>query len=133
MSVPFAGIKTDRVLVAAMKTADINHNMIANNLANVDTPGYSATELDFERTLRDMLEDRGGIALRTSRPRHLDFETHRPQFERIAFLSKNDYNKVDLDDQITKLRMNTGKYTMYAQLLSKHFEMQKNMLNSLVR
>ena len=129
----FAGIDTSHLLLQAMKTAELNHRVIANNLANVDTPHYNATELDFQKTLREALEGRGGFALRTTRPRHLDYTSNRPQFERLAFLSKNDYNKVDLDVELTKLAENRGKYTTYARLLTKRFEQTKRMLNDLSR
>lgn len=129
----FAGVDTIRLLTGGMKTAEANHRLIANNIANADTPNFSPTVLDFQKTLRDTLEGRGGFDLRTTRPRHLDFHTDRPQFERLAFLSKNDYNKVDLDDQLVKLGENTSRYTTYARLLRKRFEQQKSLLNALGR
>ncbi len=130
---PFSGVNTDRVLVEAMKTAETNHRMLARNIANIDTPNYNPTELDFQKALRAAIEGRGGFALRTDRPRHLDFSQPRPHFKDLAFLSKNDYNKVDLDDQMAKLSENTGKYTTYAALLAKRFEMVKSTLTSLAR
>jgi len=129
----FAGIGVDQVLLGAMRAAELNHRYIANNIANVDTPGYTPTELDFKATLREAIEGRGGFDLRTTQPRHLDFRTDRPQFERIAFLSKNDYNKVDLDDQVAKLSENAGKYTTYASILAKRFEIVKGALSALNR
>ena len=129
----YAGVDTTTLLVQAMKVREQNHLFLANNIANVDTPHYTPVELDFEKTLRSMVEGRGGVTLRTTRPQHFDHETHRLDFDRLAFLSKNDYNKVDLDDQITKLSQNTGEYTTYARLLSKKFEMTKAMLQSLAR
>lgn len=129
----YAGIDTSNLLVQAMKVREQNHRFIANNIANVDTPHYNPVELDFQKTLRAMVEGRGGVTLRTTRPRHFDYETHRLDFERLAFLSKNDYNKADLDDQITKLSQNSGEYTTYARLLSKKFAMTKSMLQSLAR
>jgi flagellar basal-body rod protein FlgB len=130
---PFAGINTDRLLIQAMKTAEMNHRVLAQNIANVDTPNYNPVNLDFKKVLSAAIEGRGGIALRTSRPRHLDFTDPRPNFKSLAFLSKNDYNKVDLDEQMAQLSENTGKYTTYAALLTKRFEMTKNMLSSLAR
>jgi len=129
----FAGVDTIRLLSGGLKTAEANHRLIANNLANADTPNFSPTELDFQKTLRDNLEGRGGFELRTTRPRHLDFRAEHPQFERLAFLSKNDYNKVDLDDQLVKLGENASRYTTYARLLRKKFEEQKNVLTALGR
>jgi len=130
---PYAGVDTSTLLVQAMTVREQNHRILANNIANVDTPHYTPVELNFEKTLRSMVEGRGGVTLRTTRPRHFDHETRRLNFDRLAFLSKNDYNKVDLDDQITKLSQNTGEYTTYARLLSKKFEMTKTMLQALAR
>ena len=130
---PFAGIDTSTVLLEAMKTAELNHRYLANNIANVDTPHYNPIQLDFQKTLRQALEGRGGFALRTDRPRHFDFGEDRLQFERLAFLSKNDYNKVDIDAQMAQLSENTGKYVIYASLLTKRFEVVKDMLNMLGR
>lgn len=129
----YAGVNTQTLLVEAMKVREQNHRFLANNIANVDTPHYTPVEMDFQKTLRSVVEGRGGIALRTSRPRHFDHQTHRLDFDRLAFLSKNDYNKVDLDDQMMKLSKNTGEYNTYARLLRKKFEMTKSMLQSLAR
>lgn len=131
--IPFAGVDTNRLLVQAMSTAEKNQRVLSQNIANVDTPNYTPVSLDFQKTLRAAIEGRGGFALRTDQPRHLDFSENRPEFERLAFLSKNDYNKVDLDEQMAKLSENTGNYTTYAALLSKRFEMVKSMLSSLAR
>jgi len=129
----YSGVDTTNLLVKAMKVGEQNHRFLANNIANVDTPNYNPVELDFHKTLQSLVEGRGGIALRTTRPRHFDHRTYRTDFERLAFLSKNDYNKVDIDDQMSKLSQNTGQYTTYARLLGKKFEMTKSMLNSLAR
>lgn len=122
-----------RLLVEAMKVAELNHKYIAQNIANVDTPGYNAVELDFQRTLQSAIEGRGGFGLRTSHPRHFDFVDETPVFEDLAFSSKNDYNKVDVDDQMAKLSENTGKYTTYAMLLNNRFQRIREMLSDLRR
>lgn len=131
--VAFATSDVSNVLLAGMKTAEMNHKYIADNIANADTPNYTPARMDFQKSLRAALEGRGGVALRTSRPRHFDFTEHRPQFEGLAFLSKNDYNKVDLDQEVVELSENTSKYTTYATLLGKKFEMAKATLDSLAR
>jgi flagellar basal-body rod protein FlgB len=129
--VPFAGVDTTRLLVEAMKVTQENHRILANNIANVDTPNFNPTELDFQATLRNAIEGRGRISLRRTQPQHFERVVHRPEFERLGFLSKNDYNKVDLDDQMAKLAENTGRYTTYASLVIKQFEEVKNMLTAL--
>ena len=129
--IPYAGVNTARLLVEGMKVARENHRILANNLANAETPHFNPVELDFQATLRAAVEGRARISLRKTQPRHFDMMLHRPKFERLAFLSKNDYNKVDLDDQMAKLSENTGRYTIYGSLLVKHFEQVKNMLAQL--
>ena len=129
----FAGIDTSRVLQTAMAAAEQNHRYIANNIANADTPGYKPVNLDFQKALKQSLESRGGFALRTNRPRHLDFTQRRPVLEDLAFLSKNDYNKVEMEEQMAKLSENTGNYTTYARLLRKKFEQAQGMLDMLNR
>ena len=130
---PFAGIDTSTLLVQAMKVREQNHRYLANNIANVDTPNFTPSEIDFQKTLHTMVEGRGAVALRTTRPRHFDHSTYRTEMDHLAFSSKNDYNKVDIDDQMSKLAQNTGEYGTYARLLSKKFEMTKAMLSSLAR
>lgn len=131
MPLPFAGIDTARVLLEAMKTAETNHRILANNIANVDTPHFNASEMDFQKTLQNAIHGRGTFDLRTARPRHMDFVSHRPRFDKKSYLSKNDFNKVDLDDQLTKMAANRGNYTTYARLLGKRFQQVKDMLQAL--
>jgi flagellar basal-body rod protein FlgB len=127
----YAGVDTVRLLTEGMKVSRLNHYMLSNNIANVDTPNFNPTELDFQATLSAALGGRGRVSLRKTQPRHLDAELNGPEFEGIAILSKNDYNKVDLDDQMAKLSENTGRYNMYASLLIKQFEQVKNALSGL--
>ncbi len=129
----YTGKDTSNVLIHAMRVSEATHKQLANNIANVDTPRYTPVEIDFRKALQASLEGRGGIALRTSRPRHLNPREKSLTFERLAYLSKNDYNKVDIDDQMLKLSENTGRYNMFSSLLVKRFEQARNMLQSLDR
>ncbi len=130
---PYSGVDTVRLLSTAMSVAQLNHRILANNIANVDTPHFNPTVLDFQKTLLSAVEGRGGFDLRTGRPRPFGTIHRRPEFAKLAFLSKNDYNKVDLDDQMVKLSENTGRYNTFASLLVKKFQTTKAMLNSLQR
>ena len=128
---PYAGVDTTRLLVEAMKVTDANSRVIANNIANVDTPRYNATNLDFQATLRNAIEGRGRVSLRKTQNRHFVVEFSRPEVEANAFISKNDFNKVDLDEQMAKLSENTGRYTLYGSLLVKRFQLLRSMFSSL--
>jgi flagellar basal-body rod protein FlgB len=114
-----------------MQTAMLRQKVIANNIANVDTPNFTPTRVDFDATLRRMVEGRSHVDLRTTRARHLDYRSHRPVLEFAATGSKNDRNKVDLDEEITSLAENRGRYTIYSALLTKQYRMYNNMLDGL--
>lgn len=131
MATPYAGIDKVRLLQEGMRVAEFNQKLIANNIANVDTPNYNPVEMNFQRTLRAALEGRAQISLRKTDVRHLESDHYRPAVNRVAPLSKNDYNKVDLDKEMVKLSENTGRYTTYGSLLVKHFQQLKSMLDTL--
>ena len=127
----FRGVDSVQLLTAAMKVAVQNHTVIANNVANVDTPGYNPVKLDFQATLRDALEGRGRVSLRKTQARHLDALREFPRFQHLALSSKNDYNKVDIEQEMADLSENTGNYTTYGSLLVKQFKAVKDMLSTL--
>ena len=124
----FGGVDTTRLLVAGMKVAQDNVRITANNIANVDTPGYNPVHLDFQATLRDALEGRGAISLRKTLPQHLETSRQRLGTGVLVRTSKNDYNKVDIEEEIANLSEYRGKYIQYSSLLTKQFSMVKNML-----
>ena len=108
-----------------------NHRIIANNVANADTPNYNAVRMDFQATLRAALEGRDRVSLRKTQARHLDSVRYLAEFDNLAISSKNDYNKVDLEEEMARLSANTSDYTTYGSLLVKYFQQTKNMLNTL--
>ena len=128
---PFAGVDTVRLLQEGMRVAVKNQAYIANNIANVDTPNYNPVHLDFQATLRDALGGQGHVELRKTLPGHLDATMQQPQFKRLALSSKNDYNKVDLEQEMADLAENTGRYTTYSSLLANEFKDVKSMLTTL--
>lgn len=46
-------------------------DLLASNLANVDTPGYKARDIDFESLLRQRLGTAEGVSLQTTNANHL--------------------------------------------------------------
>ena len=124
----FAGVNTTNLLVAGMRLAQDNHRIIANNIANVDTPGYNPVEMDFDSTLRNAVGGRGRISLRETRPQHLGASRFKLEHSSVASGSKNDYNKVDLETEIANLDKNRSRYNLYGSILVKQFATVKHML-----
>ena len=84
---------------------------IANNLANVATPGYQRIEVDFESRLRQALDEQK-LSGTTTQPMHMPLG--RPDLERIqpmAYRSQDpilpgEVNNVDVDIESAKLAEN---------------------------
>lgn len=125
--------KLESMLTSAMRVAETNHRIIANNIANADTPHFTPTQLDFQRTLKAEMAQGGHMDLRTSRPTHLDHSRLITKMDHKATLSKNDYNEVDLEEQLSALAENRGRYLMYSQLLTRQFRRTSDMLDVLGR
>ncbi len=49
------------VIAAALDGLSVRQSVIADNIANVDTPGYRASSVDFETQLRAAIAD-GGLS-----------------------------------------------------------------------
>lgn len=128
---PYAGVDTSTLLVKAMGLAQDNHRIIANNIANVETPGYNPVQLDFQATLRNELAGRGRIELRRTRPEHLASSRFFPKHASVVQASKNDYNKVDIEQEIANLDKNTGNFLTYGSILAKQFQIVKSVLTNL--
>lgn len=126
----FAGVDMIRLLQGAMKTAEMNHRVIANNVANVDTPHFTPQRMDFQETLRGVLAGGDRISLRKTHPRHLDASRSVVGIKALANSSKNDYNKIDIDEEMAKLSENTGRYVMYSSLMVRYFRSIRDMLNN---
>ena len=95
-------------LAQALTLHQRRHEVLASNLANVETPRYRARELDFAATLRDAFEARGTADEAAPGPQVIE-DTSAPP--------RADGNTVDLDLQMAKLSANGGRYVALAKLL----------------
>ena len=96
------------------KAADaswMRNEVIANNIANVDTPGYKRQDIDFESQLKH--------ALRNTRYKSVDARvaaidstelTPRVYTDSAGFAYRLDGNNVDIDTENAELAANTEKY-----------------------
>ena len=124
--------KSLAVTASAMQAQATRMRHVSENISNADTPGYNPTTLDFKATLEDVLGDKRSVSLRKTHPKHLSGRPRmRGVFERKAVLSKNDFNKVDLEQEMDQLNRNSGNYDLYGALLAKRFSQAREMLQRL--
>ena len=106
-------INDDLTLLLLEKTLDVcvlRHKVIANNIANVDTPGFKASRVIFEEKLKRALKE----SLLPS-----ELQKIRPELVRDEESSlREDLNNVDIEKEMVRLSENTLRYNIYAQLLT---------------
>ncbi|NPV53700.1 MAG: flagellar basal body rod protein FlgB [Firmicutes bacterium] len=107
------GLFGDITFLALSKALDglsLRHEVISNNIANVNTPGFKAGEVSFEEALKSALEE-GEAALARFRPR----------VEVAPLAYRVDQNSVDIDREMGKLADNALTYNAVAELISARF------------
>jgi len=91
------------------------HTVLAGNIANLDTPGYRAVDLE-RRTAGDPAElavtHEGHIATATTS----DFVT---SFDDGGRLQSSDGNAVSLERELSKIDANRARYATSAELVSR--------------
>jgi len=96
------------------------HNVIASNVANVDTPGFAPQELlRLEET-----ELNHQVRMRATDERHLGTPGHSPDGElgheeEYAVRPGNDGNAISLEREMSKLAANDLRYDGAARLVAK--------------
>jgi len=56
----------------ALKIHSRRAEVLAGNLANADTPGYKARDIDFKAALQQVKSGMGDVALRTTNSKHIN-------------------------------------------------------------
>lgn len=108
---------TSRVVMAALDGASAQQRLVANNLANIETPGYRACHAAFEDQLRQALR-----AVREANG-HDDLAQVQPRIEPSDDAPRPDGNNVSLEREMAELTEATARYEILSRLLNRRFEM----------
>lgn len=125
-------------LPRAMTAATIRHEVIANNVANVNTPNYRKSAVEFEDLLARELygeEPDGKLKMARTRDKHLPF---RPLNFRAAptivqdntTIMRTDDNNVDIDIEMASMAKNQLYYNTVVTEFSGHVSRLKNAITS---
>lgn len=116
-------------LISSLNVLSANHNVIAGNVANVDTPGYRAKEMKFKEAFTAVLtKSRMNMAQKDER--HLAGSAM--QSSPYSFVSdqinnamRNDGNNVNIDKEMVALSQNGLQFEVVSQMLSNKFNLLK--------
>ncbi len=108
--------------------------VLAENIANADTPNYRAKDLrepNFKKMALDAMDTTPKQAV--TQPGHVqaalpDKGPFREISERKTFETSIDGNKVVLEEQVEKMAEGRGQYTLATTLFKKNLQMLKTAL-----
>lgn len=110
------------VLDRAADTSWTRENLIANNIANVNTPGYKRQDISFESELRKALGSSKYVPLDT-KIKEMNFEELDPQIytDHSNFSYRLDGNNVDIDTENVELASEQIRYEALTSSISSEF------------
>lgn len=118
------------ILSRLLHTTAIRNGVLSSNIANVDTPGYKAKDVEFEQ----VLETESSSLVRTS-PRHISngmggSETGSAIVNERSGQGWADGNTVELDQEVALLTENALLFQAGVSLLSSKIKMFKNAMKT---
>lgn len=120
------------VLDKAADASWTRESVIANNIANVDTPGYKRQDLDFESLLKQQMGRSKGVSFND---KIVDLNTKIKDLNPIIYKDHAGYsyrldgNNVDIDTENVELASEQIKY----QALTGSIDSQFKRMNSVLR
>lgn len=113
--------------------SDLRHKFIANNVANLKTPGYSARDVSFNQLLRHARDTEFNHGMETTHP------THFPQggpgnkspfhlSDEFLGLYVHRVNRSE-EEEMSTLAMNSMTYRSAADILARKYRMISNAIS----
>lgn len=116
-------------LNTSLNLRQVNHNVISSNIANQDTPGYKAKEVEFESAFREALGADSRTDLVRTDDRHIAPSPSTPVYPEIYEVPNDVYsldgNTVNAAEEQEKLAENSMMYETSIELLKKKLGMLK--------
>ena len=101
------------VIEAGIKAESLRQKANANNVANLQTPGYRRADVKFKELLAKALDSPGGVNLS-----EIEAQIYQPKDTAV----KSDGNDVSLEFEIGELVKNSLRYKTYIRLLQKKYQ-----------
>ncbi len=133
-------MKTNYLLEKAMDTSMLRHQVISDNIANADTPGFKRSSISFEsqlyRALNSENEMRKCPQAHLTNKKHisfnkpLDYKKVKPRIH-VDFNTnyRNDKNNVDIEKEISDAVVNTLRYKLLADRVRNNFKTLNGILS----
>ncbi len=123
--------KNINVYTKALNASWKRNEVLANNIANVNTPDYKRSDVNFQEILQNSLEEKGIKGAKTHQ-NHMDIGTK--DLENIThevhtsegYSTRRDGNNVDMDVEMAEVTKNN----IYYEAVSRQLSSKLNRLRS---
>lgn len=120
---------TTKYLKTGLNASMMRTEVIANNMANVNTPDFKASKVEFETMFREALDSKkteDEFEMRRTRPGHLPFGDSSLELDAVKpivteqtdTVMRMDGNNVDIDIEATEQAKNAFYYATLLQKLN---------------
>ena len=121
------------ILKRLMDYRIFRQGVISGNIANIDTPGYKAKDVEFSKELDTAMKG-PRVALERTNPLHIEaspldrgYKVEDDPYSRIG----NDSNTVDIDREMVKMTENHILYNATARIVQQKLEWLKNTIGGI--
>lgn len=119
-----------RAAKLALDGLSLRQQAISHNLANIDTPGYQAQTVNFEETLKHLVDRDGSLPMTVTNAAHQLSPSQDARFSvslRPGGTFRADQNNVDVDVEMTDMSEVGIQYQAVSQAISQKLLLLKTL------
>ena len=120
-----------QMLEKGLDATSLRHRVLSHNVANVDTPDYKRSDVDFSAIFADATGD--GLTLKKTSPRHLDgvmSSANKAVVTDNSTTIRNDGNNVSIEQEMTWLAENSIQYNSIARAITSELGKLRTVIQS---
>lgn len=109
-------------LEKGLDASSLRQKVLSDNVANVDTPNFKRSDVDFGKILSSVVGEEGGdLPLKVTMPQHISVTPNAAQKAVVTDQSsifRNDGNNVDIDREMANVAENGLYYNSVTQAIT---------------
>lgn len=124
-----------KVIEKSLDASLLRNEAIAQNIANVDTPGYNRKTVSFEEQLRNALSNNSNFVGKRTHPKHIPIGSTSIDDIKINITEDKsdldmrlDGNNVDIEQEMALMAENHIKYEVLIQRMTGTFNRMKSVI-----
>lgn len=127
-----ARVDVTNMLEHALPVLEASQRVLANNVANANTPGFTPTRISFADSLRQAIQNSSpSLPLAVTNERHIAPHAAGPALVMQADASaaaRTDQSKLDVDREMVELLKNSNKYDVFSAILRRRYQQIREVL-----